>query len=139
MAARVWNTTLKEISNEVIDKALEECVEIHKWPPEIAEFKQLCVSLNVKPNKYWVDSMMKIDNVPNSKVKVFIDEGAEICKRLKSLYPDKSWMKIGNIFGSLKNKAKVFYPDLNEINLIREISKYTDEDILDLLNIEMKK
>jgi len=130
---------LREISDEVIDKAIEECVDKHKWPPEIADFKQLCMSLKGSANIPWFDEVMKAASIPNAKVKVFIDEGADICKRLKNLYPNESWMKIGNRFGVLKARAKVFHSELSDINLLREISKYTDEDISDLLNTETVK
>jgi len=116
IAGQLWTTTLKEIPDEIIDKALEKCVDTHKWPPEISEFKQICLGLKGSSLIPWFDDVIKLSNQStvktNQSVERIIDEGAKVCKMLKNIYPEMSWMKIAIKFTELKKKPNFTMKDI---------------------------
>lgn len=65
-----------------------------------------------------------------------IELGARICSRLKNIYfKDTAWINcyklIASKFTFLKNKARKFYPDKTSIEIIQELLKYKDQDLMD--------
>lgn len=66
-----------------------------------------------------------------------INLGAAICEKLKIIYFDKqSWSscheKVKLKFNELKSIAKKFYSDKTELEVLKELIKYTNQDIIDL-------
>lgn len=139
-AINLWAVHLKDIEDEFVDRAIEEVVDKFAWSPDVAEFKKLCMSYKGSSKTPWVEDVLKFKEPKNNKVtnlhvKTIIDEGAEICKRLKNIYPNKSWMSISGVFTTLKQKCRVYHLGLEDIKLIRELLKYSDHDVLDALAI----
>jgi hypothetical protein len=117
---------------------MEDCVDKFAWCPDVAEFKQLCMSYKGSSKTPWAEEVLKFEkpknaHVTNAHVRTIIDEGAEICKRLKNIYPDKTWMGVASLFTELKKKARIFHPGLDDLKLIRELIKYSDQDVIDAL------
>jgi hypothetical protein len=137
-AIKLWATHLHGVEDEYVIRALREMVDKFSWAPDVAEFKQLCMSYKGSSKTPWAEEVLKFEKPKNSKVsnlevRAIIDEGSEICKRLKKIYPEKSWMAIAGVFTLLKNKARVYHPGLGDIKLIRELMKYSHQDVIDAL------
>lgn len=65
-----------------------------------------------------------------------IELGAVICSRLKKIYyPDTAWVdcykQIANDFTKLKTRARIFYGKVEDEALLKELCKYSDQDIRD--------
>jgi len=65
-----------------------------------------------------------------------IELGARVCKRLKVIYfSEKAWVdcheEVALKFTALKQIAKKFYGDKEELEVLRELAKYTDDGIKD--------
>lgn len=134
----MWARHLAGIEDEYINRAMEECVDKFAWAPDVAEFKQMVMSFKGSSKTPWSEEVLKfekpkVEPYNNQQVNTLIVEGAEICKRLKKIYPEKTWMAIAGVFTQLKNKARPFYPGMTDINLIRELFKYSDQDMIDAL------
>jgi hypothetical protein len=139
-AVKLWAMHLSGIEDEYVQRAMQSCVDKFAWAPDVAEFKQLCMSYKGSSKTPWSEEVLKFEEPKNHKVtnlhvKTIIDEGAEICKRLKKIYPNKSWMAIASVFTELKKKARAYHPGLDDIKIIRELMKYSDQDVLDALSI----
>jgi hypothetical protein len=137
-AARLWAKHLDDIEDEHVNRAMESCVYKFAWAPDVAEFKKLCMAYKGSSRTPWVEEVLKfekpkVQHYNNQQINTLIVEGAEICKRLKKIYPEKTWMTIASVFTQLKNKARPFYPGMTDINLIRELYKYSDQDMIDAL------
>lgn len=137
-AINLWATHLQGIEDEYVNRAMEEVVDNFVWAPDVAEFKKLCMSYKGSSKTPWAEEVLKFkkpkdEPYNNQQINTLIIEGAEICKRLKSIYPEKTWMAIAGVFTQIKNKARPFYPDMSDINLIRELYKYSDQDMIDAL------
>jgi len=132
----IWESELKDISDNDINRAISECSSKFSWAPNIAEFKNLCLSY--KPSSFipWVPTENKKKNSYES-INRIINEGAIVCKKLKEIYPDLSWMKIGSIFTKVKNSTKKFHPNCSNLEFLIELSKYNKQDLIDSLNIEV--
>jgi hypothetical protein len=129
---------LDGIEDEFVNRAIEDCVNKFAWCPDVAEFKQLCMSYKGSSKIPWAEEVLKFEKPKNAKVtnahvRTVIDEGAEICKKLKEIYPDKTWMGIAGLFTDLKKKARIYHPGLDDIKLIRELMKYSRQDMIDAL------
>lgn len=121
---------------------MEECVDKFSWAPDVAEFKQLCMSYKGSSKIPWAEEVLKFEKPRYSsredvKIKILIDEGAQICKSLKRIKPDLNWWQIAGVFTELKKKARKFYPGMDDVKLILELLKYTDHDLADLLEMEV--
>jgi hypothetical protein len=140
-ALRVWEIALKDISGEIMNLSINSLPERYpSWPPTVGEFKEICMAFKGSEKfKMWPQELMMIDSkstYSNLNVNRLIDDGAFICKRLKEIYPELGFMKISNLFTRLKNTCKKFYPHLDDSDLIKELSKYSDEDIKEALLLE---
>jgi len=138
VAINLWATHLQGIEDEYVNRAMEEVVDKFVWSPDVAEFKKLCMSYKGSSKTPWVEEVLKfekpkVEPYNNQQVNTLIVEGAEICKRLKNIYPEKTWMAVAGLFTQLKNKARPYYPGMTDINLIRELMKYGDQDMIDAL------
>ncbi len=119
---------------------MEECVDKFSWCPEVAEFKQLCISYKGSSKTPWAEEVLKFEKPKNAKVtnehvRTVIDEGSEVCKKLKEIYPEKTWMCIASLFNDLKKKVRSYHPGLDDIRLIRELIKYSHQDVIDALSV----
>lgn len=137
-AIKLWATHLRDVEDEFVNRAMEEMVDKFAWAPDVAEFKKLCLSYKGNSKIPWAEDVLKFEkpknaHVTNAHVRTVIDEGAEICKRLKNIYPDKTWMGIASLFTELKKKARIYHPGLDDIKLIRELMKYSNQDVIDAL------
>jgi hypothetical protein len=137
-AINLWSSHLYGIEDEYVNRAMEQCVDKFAWCPDVAEFKQLCMSYKGSSKTPWAEEVLKFEkpknaHVTNAHVRTVIDEGAEICKKLKEIYPDKTWMGIASLFTELKKKARIYHPGLDDIKLIRELMKYSPQDVIDAL------
>lgn len=75
--------------------------------------------------------MMPGDPVPD------VNLGAPICRRLKDMFfKDESWgrvaMDVAQKFTALKAKTREAYPQLNQQEFLRELQKYSEQDIVDV-------
>lgn len=66
--------------------------------------------------------------------------GEPVCEKLKDIfYPDKHWSScvyaVANKFSALKVIARKFYTGKTELEMLRELSRYTKEDIIDSMGI----
>jgi hypothetical protein len=137
-AINLWATHLRDIEDEFVNRSMEEVVDKFSWPPDVAEFRKLCMSYKGSSRTPWAEEVLKfekpkVEPYNNQQVNTLIVEGAEICKRLKNIYPEKTWMAVAGLFTQLKNKARPYYPGMTDINLIRELMKYGDQDMIDAL------
>ena len=137
-AINLWAMHLQDIEDEYVNKALDEMVDKFSWSPDVAEFKKLCLSFKGSSRIPWAEEVLKFEKPKNAKVtnahvRTVIDEGAEICKKLKEIYPDKTWMGIAGLFTELKKKARIYHPGLDDIKIIRELMKYSRQDVIDAL------
>lgn len=142
LAASLWERQLSEFTNEILERATNECINKFEWPPGIAEFKSLCKSLRGDSKVPWAEDVLKFekpkrDKRTQSDVQRIIEEGAWFCKKLKILYPEKSWMEIAKVSCKAKNSAKKFYPEFSEINILIELNKYKNLDLLELISEEV--
>lgn len=140
-AIRLWARHLSGIEDEYINRAIDTCVDKFSWAPDVAEFKQLAMSFKGSSKTPWVEEVLKFEEPKNNKVtnlhvKAVIDEGADICKKLKNIYPNKSWMTISGVFTTLKQKARIYHEGLDDLELIRVLAKYSHQDVLDALVID---
>lgn len=138
VAVNLWARHLVGIEDEYINRAMEECVDKFAWAPDVAEFKQMVMGFKGSSKTPWSEEVLKFekpknDYVSNVQVRTIIDEGAEICKRLKNIYPEKTWMGIAAVFTEFKKKARIYYPGFDDLKLIRELMKYSDQDTIDAL------
>lgn len=67
--------------------------------------------------------------------------GETICKRLKEIYHhEEPWSecyrKIADEFTELKKNMRKFYPEKDNVAIIKELITYSDEDIKDLFHME---
>lgn len=75
-----------------------------------------------------------------SGLKEEIETGAHLCRTIKRLlFADKAWVKcnkeVGAKFAELKKRAKDFYPDKSMRDILSELNKYSDTDILDCFGV----
>lgn len=139
-AGRLWTTTLKGIADEIIEKVIDQCVDIHKWPPEISEFKQMCSVMKGSSLIPWSEDVIGIE-IPqnytrtNESVERFINEGAKVCKIIKEIYPSLNWYKIADKFTELKRKTKIYHHELNSLDHIIALTKYNDQDVIDAFGV----
>lgn len=102
-----------------------------QWPPNLKEFYELCKSLDKSdfgPKKNVINS-----NHQDIKVKRIIDEGAEICKRLKIIFPECSWMKISSLFTRLKKFERLLYKELDDLGLILQLQNRDNDYFVEVL------
>lgn len=119
--------------------ALKECPDVFKWPPEIAEFKELCTKHERYRKPTYNPYERTIEHKPiyrDLNVQKIIDNGAVVCKKLKEIYPELSWMSISNKFTALKKASRKYYPKLNEVQFLDKLTKYTNHDIAEALKID---
>ena len=140
-ALRVWEIALKDISGEIMNLSLNSLPDRYpSWPPTVGEFKEICTAFKGSERfKMWPMELTMLDSkstYSNLNVSRVIDDGAVICKRLKEIYPESSFMSISNLFTRLKNTCKKYYPHLDGSGLIKELSKYSNEDIKEALIME---
>jgi hypothetical protein len=67
-----------------------------------------------------------------------ITAGDELAMRIKNVsYPQVEWSKcwypVGCVMAEVKKRGKVFHPDLTEVQLIRVLCDYSDQDLQELL------
>ena len=68
-----------------------------------------------------------------------INIGATVCAKLKIIYyPDKPWIEcyrlVAGKFTELKNIARKFYAGKSEIEILQELAKYSNSDIIDAMS-----
>ena len=68
--------------------------------------------------------------------------GSEICKKLKEIYyKTKLWPEcyqdVSNKITELKSIARKFYVDKDELDMLKELAKYSIEDIKEMYNCSM--
>jgi hypothetical protein len=71
---------------------------------------------------------------------VVIELGARMCTTLKNMYfedKDYCWLiskEVSVMFTKLKDKAKIYYPEIEDGDLMHELLKWRREDIREALN-----
>lgn len=76
-----------------------------------------------------VQKKIKSDVNAPYQVSEIIGLGAEICGRIKKIYPATPWREMDRTFSYLKSHAKKFYPGISDIDLLLKIRSFSDEDI----------
>lgn len=101
---------METISDQSCTWAINECINHFGWPPDIAEFKQLAKSKEGSSRYQFSEEVLKFPETikTNGKFENMINEGAIVCKRLKNLYPDKTWLQISALFTQVKKKQERF-------------------------------
>lgn len=66
-----------------------------------------------------------------------IELGAPTCKHIKNIfYPNRPWVEVyrdvASKFTELKQIMYKIYPELKRIDIVRELSTYSQQDIKDL-------
>lgn len=116
IAGAIWTKSLADIYDNTIVRALDECIDKFTWPPEIAEFRQLCKAIQGDSRLQYADKVLSYqrEKVTHSNLNVqrIIDEGAAICKKLKDIYPDLTWFQIADKFSLLKKKQNITIQEL---------------------------
>lgn len=142
VAISLWSKVLKDFDESIINKALDECPRRFTWIPEIAEFFQLCMSFRGSERLQWSEEVMKKvnnDRPSNRSVTAEINLGAEITKKIKHLYPDKHWFRdIPVMFTRTKKYARKIFPEADDLELLQEIRKFSEEDFRDVLEGQMQ-
>lgn len=72
-------------------------------------------------------------------VTIQINLGAVICEKLRNLFFTREpWAKctdkVSKKFTELKINARLFFTTLDEIEMLREVSKYNEQDLLDFFH-----
>lgn len=88
----------------------------------------------------WSEDILKFEksnnNVrTNESVEFLITEGANVCKKLKEIYPTLSWWQIADKFTELKKNTKIYYKGINKLDHIIELSKYRHQDVIDIFGL----
>jgi len=142
-ALRVWDTSLKDISNTTIKQALDSLPDsFPSWPPTPGEFKELCISFGGSGKYKWSHELKVLDNkkekVKNSNPSVerMIDEGSKVCKILKEIYPHLNWYQIADVFTKLKKICRVYYHKMNDLELIKMLIGYSKDELKHTLGLE---
>lgn len=140
-AIKLWAKHLDGIEDEYVNRAMQEMVDKFSWPPDVSDFKQLAMSYKGSNRLPWANEVIKFEKPKNhtrtnQAVERIINEGSIICKRLKEIFPDLTWYKIANKFTELKNKTKVYHAELNDLNLLLALQKYTHQDLADVFSME---
>ncbi len=78
----------------------------------------------------------------DSNSKELVNIGTQICERLKQIYfSDKPWAashaRISKGFSLLKQKARIYYPEMSELEMLKQISKYCDREIKELMQVDL--
>lgn len=77
----------------------------------------------------------------NGQVAPEITFGGEICKKLQKLYyPNQKWgdkisNKVAKLFSQLKKEARTFFSESSEVDMLRKISRFTDEEFKELCEV----
>jgi hypothetical protein len=137
-ALKIWDRELREISDEEIKKALDKLsAQYPEWPPTPGEFKALCGAVKGSARFPWAEDVLKRvndDRPSNRSVTAEINLGAEVTKKIKQIYPDKHWFRdIPGMFTQVKKYARTIFPEHNEVELLKEIRKFSDDDYKDIL------
>lgn len=139
-ALRVWDNALKDVSNDTIKKVLDSLPSKYpSWPPTPGEFYELCVAINGSTRfKFKSDADLlpseKTSHKPSNEViDRLINEGAEVCKILKEIYPCDSYMDTAVRFTKLKKISRSYYPGLSDIELFKNLMKMTNDEIKETL------
>ena len=102
--AKIWTEELSQFNDNIIKKSLMYCKDNLKWHPNLAEFRQICLREQRNSHGY-IESPIRATKETDYSVKRIIDEGAQICKKIKQIYPDASWTRISRMFTVLKEKS----------------------------------
>lgn len=79
---------------------------------------------------------MEKSKLTRADIELIITSGSYICKKLKIIYPQKSWLEISGVFTDVKNKTRNLYPEKNEVEFLRELEKYTVDDLQEVIASE---
>lgn len=126
-----WSKCLKEFDDEVIDKAISLSPSRFQWPPNLKEFMDLCKSLDKKD--FGIKNNYSVSNSQDENVKRIIDEGAVVCKRLKQIYPNKSWMEVASLFSKLKAFQRSLHKDDSTLEIILVLQEVDNDYYKDVL------
>ncbi len=120
-------------------KALQDCPDVFIWPPEVAEFKELCAKHERyrKPDFNPYEKKLEHKSIYRDlTIQRIIDNGTNICRKLKEIYPELTWMDISNKFTALKKSCRKYYPDSKEDKFLEVLMRYKKEDIVEALKID---
>jgi hypothetical protein len=72
-----------------------------------------------------------------------IELGSTICSKLKQIYhPNEKWAdcykKVGALLTIMKKNARKFYIDKTDEEILKDLNKYTNDDIVELLTMGNK-
>lgn len=73
-----------------------------------------------------------------------VELGSPICSRLKQIYfPGQKWadcyMQVSDLYTKLKKNAKKFYVGKTDVEILKDLLKYTNDDLVELLTLENKE
>lgn len=134
-ASRIWDWGLKDFEDKTIHMALKQCVNESKYPPTLNEFKQICENLKKRETFDNPSNYQNIKAKNDTPIGRIINEGANICSKLKEIYPEKSWFQVAVVFTRLKTKLRPMHTGMEEVGFLSELSKYSKEDLLDALEL----
>lgn len=71
----------------------------------------------------------------NTEMRLMQDYGSIICKKLKKIKPDLSWMQISNLLLETKQRARdiIYCKEISQLEILSDIRKYTDDELQELL------
>jgi len=95
-----------------------------------------------KPKIPWADEVLKSRSQKKPSIDAdhlavteIINLGAIVCKKLKNIFPEKNWFQIAEIFSKLKKIVNVGLEGLNQKEKLLKISKFSEDDLKDILII----
>lgn len=122
IACKIWNRALADIDFKYIEMALDRCVDEFEYPPEIAKFKALCLSLSGH-TRYKTFHRAGHESSSSSTndiihLKPLIRLGAEIVKELKKDYPEKTSYELSQVLSVLRRDTQKQHPNKNDIQVL---------------------
>lgn len=139
-----WERQLSGIPEEIILRALDEMPKRYTWIPDVSEFYALCKSLMGSQKTPWIEEIREqtTRRHPNLAFEQEINLSAEIVNRICKIFPEVKQDKEKNLIWNnraakftteIKKAAKKFFPDLSEIERLKKVREFSDEDYRDIL------
>lgn len=89
-------------------------------------------SLDQQGNKTMQKGFLTDDEVDRA-----INFGASICKKIKQLSPETTWMKVPSLFDKVKEKGHQYFPDMSYVDMLRSVDhNFSLEDIEDVIIVK---
>jgi hypothetical protein len=99
--------------------------------PDKFILRKFCQAITDEQN-YFLDNnglMVLIKKPFTYSTQCLVTAGANVCERLKNIFPEIPWPQIFLKFNEVKNKLRNFYPHLDDLLFLKELMNLPDEDL----------